>query len=174
MSNSFRARPRRPSDPGEAVRDIKSGLSAIAERLEQVFSGDASATSSGGSFEIPIGSEKATGVFGVSVRMGTAGLETKTFGNLKPGATGPEVADTREPLVDIFDDPEALTVTLELPGVAVDDVEVAVEEQSIRIKTTGPRRYATEVPFDGAADADALERNHQNGILTLRLPRRDV
>lgn len=174
MAPNRRPNPRRAASPEEAVADIKAGLSSITDRLEAVFGAAASgqAQEQSGQFEIPIGDKTVSGVFGISMRMGLDGLEAKTFGNLRPGQEGPEMADTREPLVDVFDEGDEIVVTVELPGVTDEEVSTTILGDVLRVEAIGRRRYATDVPLGVPVDPDSLQRAYQNGILEIRLTRR--
>ncbi len=175
MPFSRRPRPRRAATPSDAVKDIKAGLSELAEKLEQVFGADGDkSVSQQGSFELPIGDGKAQGVFGISVRMGLDGLNTQTFGNMKPGNAGPEVAETREPLVDVFEEDTRFLITVELPGVSQEEISVTAEEDIIRVETTGGRRYATEIALEGPVVTDEIPHTYQNGILEISVSRREA
>ncbi|MGF1454736.1 MAG: Hsp20/alpha crystallin family protein [Alphaproteobacteria bacterium] len=170
MPPTRRPNPRRAASPSEAVADIKAGLSSITQRLEEVFG--AGTDGQARSFEFPIEGGAVNGVFGVSIRTGLGGVEAKTFGNLKPGPDGPEMADIREPLVDIYDEDGAVVVTVELPGVSEQDIAAALEGDVLRVEASGRRRYAAEIPLDAPVDAASMAQAFQNGILEIRLDRR--
>lgn len=69
------------------------------------------------------------------------------------------------------EDERAWTVTLDVPGVARDDVTINVEGPVVRIETRkeAPRQYkaAYELPQD--IDVEATEAKLENGVLTLKL-----
>ncbi len=175
MPPTRRPNPQRPANPAEAVRDIKAGLNAITDRLEQVFGGAGAASSTGnGTDGLSFGTGPLEGVFGFSVRMGAAGVETQTFGNLKPGPDGTEMADAREPLVDLIEDGATVTVTVELPGADADRIETTLDGETLRVAAEGGRRYATDIELGGPVDEASLSRNYQNGILEIRLTRSDA
>ena len=80
------------------------------------------------------------------------------FGN---GVTVPQVAQ----------DDKAWTVTLDLPGVAREDLSVNIEGSIVRIETKAEAKRqfkaAYELPQD--IDAAASEARLENGVLTLKL-----
>lgn len=87
----------------------------------------------------------------------------------------------------LHDTGESLVLTAELPGVAKDDVELTVVEKNLTLiaKRDGPvpegyeavrreRRYghlnhSVRLPY--AVDADGVEAELKDGILTVRLPK---
>lgn len=166
---------RRPQDPQQSIRDMKNGLSAIAERLDGLINlaGQGGTGSQTGEFKIPLGDKTASGVFGVTVRMGLNGLQADTFGNMKPGSAdaGPEVSDVREPLVDVFEEESEILITAELPGVKEADISVSVTGDIVQLETSGGRRFGKEILLTSPVDATSLSQKYQNGILEVRLKR---
>ncbi|MEN6610075.1 MAG: hypothetical protein ABFC24_04470, partial [Methanoregulaceae archaeon] len=79
--------------------------------------------------EISLGTlQKRRAMYGVSVRMGGDGMpQVDTFGRR------PE-SDIREPIVDIFDEPDRLQVIVELPGVEEDEISVELRENTLTIR----------------------------------------
>jgi HSP20 family protein len=72
---------------------------------------------------------------------------------------------------DAKEDEKAWTMTLDLPGVAREDLEIAVEGAVVRLETKAEarRQYkaAYELPED--IDAEATSAKLENGVLTLTL-----
>lgn len=68
-------------------------------------------------------------------------------------------------------DETAFTLTLDMPGIAKDQLSIAIEGALVRInsKEGAPRRYraAYELPQD--IDASQSEAKLENGVLTLKL-----
>lgn len=68
-------------------------------------------------------------------------------------------------------DDTAFTLTLDMPGIAKDQLTIAIEGAVVRIssKETAPRRYraAYELPQD--VDTAQSEAKLENGVLTLKL-----
>jgi len=123
-----------------------------------------------GEFKVRGLGDKARGVYGFTVRMGAAGIpQVERFGNIQAGAEGPEVADVREPLLDVFDEGDTVVLVAELPGVADEDIQVNIEGDVISLETTGERKYAKEALLPRAVHSEAFERTYRNGILELRL-----
>ena len=117
----------------------------------------------------------ARGVYGFSVRMGTGGTPTvERFGNVRETSEGPVVSDTREPLVDVFDEGEEVLVVAEVPGVQEKDIHLDLSGDVLALSATGPKRkYEKEVLLPAAVDPQARRQSYQNGYLELRLRKSD-
>lgn len=94
----------------------------------------------------------------------------------KPGrkATGrpsPEPPEVVEPPVDIFDEGEQVTIVADVPGVALEDLELNVEGRvfSLATKATAPRSYRKELRLESDVQADSLEATCRNGALEVRV-----
>lgn len=115
--------------------------------------------------------EPVRGVYGFSIRtaVGSGMPKVESFGNIRETAKGPVVDETREPLVDIFDEGNAVLVVIELPGVAEGDIQVSVEDDILALQTTGRRRYAKEILLPAAVDPATLAKTYTNGVLEVRV-----
>jgi HSP20 family protein len=75
---------------------------------------------------------------------------------------------------DVVQDDKAWTVTLDLPGVAKEDLSIAIEGTVVRIETRAEAKRqfkaAYELPQD--IDADASTAKLENGVLTLALAKK--
>lgn len=108
-------------------------------------------------------SKKLKGMYGISVRMGGDGMpKIDTFGR-RPQS------DTREPIVDIFDEAERVQVIAELPGVEENEISVALKGTTLTINAgKGERRYKKEIDLE--IPVKGKPRTHyRNGILEINL-----
>lgn len=122
-------------------------------------------------FELPGG---ARGVYGFSVTTASQGRSTKpavsSFGNVKMTDEGAVVSDTREPLVDIFDEGDEVVLVAELPGVKDADIELAVRGDMVELTAKGPvQKYHCETLLPTEVKAEPVSRECENGYLQLRL-----
>lgn len=92
-----------------------------------------------------------------------------------------------QPLTDIIETDQGVTLTLEMPGVAPDEVDITLEKRVLTIRgkvaPTRPEKlelaYAEygEGDFERAFtmsedfDPDKIEASMRNGVLTVTLPR---
>ncbi len=146
------------------------GLGSFVDLLgEMIETGEEEVTRSS-EFRIKGLGDKARGVYGFSVRTGVGGIpRVQPFGNIRATEAGPEVTEVREPLVDLFDEESEIVLVAELPGVAEDEVHVALQDDILSLETTGERKYAREILLPEPVAAATLQKTYKNGILEVRL-----
>ena len=148
----------------KGVTDLVGQISNTVESLK--VEGDEQS----GEFTIKGLGDEAKGVYGFSIRTAGGGkTRVEPFGNMRSTEKGPEVADAREPLVDVFDEENEVLITAELPGVSEDQIEVVIEEDILTLQTSGDRKYAKEMLLPGAVDRNSLTKKYNNGILEIRI-----
>jgi HSP20 family protein len=121
-----------------------------------------------------VGTEDKKAVYGFSVRVGGLGkdpIKVEPFGNVRRNAEGrTEVADEREPLVDLFDETDCVVVVAELPGVDDGDVRLELHGDVLLIAAEAEdRRYRKEVLLPSSFEASAMKWTLRNGVLEVRL-----
>lgn len=124
-----------------------------------------------GQFKIK-GINDLKGVYGISVRCGIGddgGERTivQPFGNIKKTPRGPVIEDTREPLIDLFEDGGLFQVVAEMPGVAEDDIRYELRDGVLILEAVGERKYRKEVQLPGVMDASSIRKRYRNGVLEL-------
>ncbi|MEK7211989.1 MAG: Hsp20/alpha crystallin family protein, partial [Patescibacteria group bacterium] len=119
----------------------------------------------GGSKERPM-----RGVYGFTVKtgLGKEGSRVQTFGNIKKTKQGPRVMETREPLVDVFDEQDSIMVIAELPGVQENEIKLEVKGDVLNLETTGEKKYAKEVLLPAKVNNASQEMSFKNGILEVK------
>ncbi len=107
--------------------------------------------------------KKLKGMYGISVRIGGAGVPiVEKFG------TVPET-DVREPLVDVFDEKDMVRVIAELPGVEEEDIKTELEGNILKIRAErGDRKYEKDIELPAAVKGE-LKSRYKNGILEIEL-----
>lgn len=112
-------------------------------------------------------------VYGWSLRVGPDGKPRfREFGNVSPehGMRLQQLSSIREPLVDVVETDETITVTAELPGVAKEDIELEATENMLTINVDDEdRQYYKEVELPTEVDTDSAHATYQNGILDIEL-----
>lgn len=132
-------------------------------------------TSSGGrEFELPGG---ARGVYGFSVTTAQGPNRStpavKQFGNVKMTHEGAVVSETREPLVDVFDEGDEVVLVAELPGVKDADVELTIRGDMVELSAQGHvQKYHCETLLPAEVNAEPVSRQCENGYLELRLAKK--
>lgn len=112
-------------------------------------------------------------VYGFSVRVGGGGKPlVERFGNVKDAGQGPVVDETREPMVDVFDEGDRLIVVAELPGVDADDIRFEVKDDVLSLSAArGERKYRKEVLLSSTVQTRGATPSYRNGVFELRLPK---
>jgi HSP20 family protein len=111
-------------------------------------------------------------VYGVSVRMGVGGKpQVEHFGNVKDLGHGAAVVEeTREPLVDVFDEEGYVLLIAELPGVASADIHFEVEGDVLTLSAEkGERKYRKEVLLPTPVQQEGATPSFRNGVFELKL-----
>jgi HSP20 family protein len=170
-------RPKRSSRP--AQRDVAidlglgglfKGLGEFLDLVSEMADKGQDAVTRTGEFRVKGLGEKGRGVYGFSVRTGIGGIpRVERFGNIRASEDGAEIADVREPLVDVFDEGEEVVLVAELPGVTDGEIQIDIKDDVLSLATTGERKYAKETVLPSLVKAATLERTYRNGILELRL-----
>jgi len=94
------------------------------------------------------------------------------------------------PAVDIYEDEERIVLRADLPGVAPEQLNVRVENNTLTL--SGERRFEKDVKREsyhrverqygaftrsfalpGTVDADRIQAEHHDGVLELTLPKRE-
>jgi len=116
--------------------------------------------------------DPATGksyVWGFSMHSGPDGKPiVEEFGNV---ADSPEILPgEREPLVDVINSDDGISVIAELPGVDKADIGLKADAESLSIKVdTEDRKYAKELRMPEEIDPDNIKASYKNGILEVKL-----
>lgn len=112
----------------------------------------------------------------------------RLFGDAFGGSSTPATAGAWAPALDVEETEDAFTLHIELPGVAIDDVEVSLEENVLTV--TGERRFYADrdgdtfrrversfgrfhraVRLPDRLDAAQVEATHRDGMLTIEVPK---
>jgi HSP20 family protein len=119
-------------------------------------------------------------VYGYSMSIGPDGKPSiQEFGNVKPskrpGAFGfeqpaLEPMNSREPLVDVINEPQQVRVVAELPGVEKPEIKTSITEDALTIKVDStPHKYYKEVQLPAGVDPDSSKASYNNGVLEIVL-----
>jgi len=115
-------------------------------------------------------------VRGFSIRVGPDGKpHIEEFGNheVSSGKGEPSISDEREPLTDVMEGPEDISVTIELPGVEKEDIDLRVTEEQLEITVdTAQRKYHKTVDFSGNVKPKTTKATYKNGILDVVVQRK--
>jgi len=110
--------------------------------------------------------------FNIKVGLGEEGLRVEPFGNVhKDERTGEAVvSEISEPLVDVFDEEQYVLVVAEMPGVADDDIDLALKDDILTIAgKRGQKKYRKEVLLPQSFACERMSYTCRNGILEVKL-----
>ena len=112
----------------------------------------------------------AKGVYGFSIRTLAGKPVIESFGNIRETAKGPVVEEVREPMIDIFDEEDHISVIAELPGVSEDEIKVEVAGDILNLTASDrDRKYAKEILLPSKVKPDSVKTSYRNGILEITL-----
>jgi HSP20 family molecular chaperone IbpA len=105
-------------------------------------------------------------------------------------STATELGNTVKPTYEVQETPEAFGLTVYLPGVAKDGLELTAEENQVRIvgrrqwkqpegwaslyRETGNATFELVLTHDNAIDADKITAELRDGILHASLPKQEA
>jgi HSP20 family protein len=158
---------------GLSFRGLMKGLGNLADLVSKLIEeGETEMTRTG---EIKgLDREGITGVYGFRIRTLAGGEpHIESFGNIKKTPQGPRVEEVSEPLVDVFDEPEAVVVIAELPGVEQSDIHLEIKGDILDLKAEGEKRkYRKEVLLPTLVDPPSITSSYKNGILEIKLAKK--
>ena len=115
-------------------------------------------------------------VQGFSIKIGPDGKPIiNTFGNkpvIEEKKGKKTISEEREPLVDIIDGKESITVIAEVPGVSKEDIKLTGSEKSLEIDVDTPaRKYHKKVLLPCGVKPMSARANYKNGVLEVTIDR---
>ncbi|MFQ5552199.1 MAG: archaeal heat shock protein Hsp20 [Thermoplasmata archaeon] len=152
-------RRRWPFDDDDFWDYFGDAFDEMRERMERIMAHSFDDVSEGKPF-----------VWGYSFRVGPDGQpEFRQFGDtniLRPWKeeTG------REPMTDVMDRGDSVSVTVELPGVEKEDIDLRTTSDRLTIRVdTQDRQYHKEVDLETAVDPKSVQATYNNGVLDITL-----
>jgi len=96
----------------------------------------------------------------------------REFGNVRPSRGGIEPSVGREPLVDVMEDGDLYKIFAELPGVEKEGIKLDSTERTVRIETTGEKKFLKTITLDSEIDPDSAKASYKNGVLSVELEKK--
>jgi len=120
---------------------------------------------------------KVRGIYGFSIGTLEGRPKIQTFGNIKTvkekEKAKPEfkITETREPIVDVFDEKDHILVVVELPGINEREIKTSLKGDILILEAGGEekRKYYKEILLPAKVDFEQKETNFKNGILEIKL-----
>lgn len=112
-------------------------------------------------------------IWGYRIYIGPDGVpRMEQFGNVRRRMGKPVISEEREPIIDVFEDKDTVSVIAELPGVDKDkiSVEVSSDKRKLYIRASDTnRRYYKEVNLPCEVEPESAKAEYRNGILEVKL-----
>ena len=114
-------------------------------------------------------------VYGFSVSVRPDGRPVaRQFGNVETGKKRPVIKREREPIVDVMTRDSEIVVIAEVPGVDKKDIKLNAADDRLTISVdTERRKYLKDLTLPWKVDPDSAKTNYNNGVLEVRLKRRE-
>ncbi len=150
------------------LSEFFEGLTGLIDLVAKLQEQEDGSRAHSGEFKSPSG---LSGVWGVRIKAGTGGAPTfDHFGNIGSNNKGGVVNEEREPIMDIFEDGNTLTVVTELPGASEDSIDVTIDGTLLTISASArDRKYHKEATLPCQVSCEPLKRSYLNGIFSLVL-----
>ena len=118
-------------------------------------------------------------VYGFSMRIGPDGKPViREFGNIKPNTPllkgqGAGTKSLREPLIDVMDSNDKITVIAEIPGVEKNEIILDGSEDQLILEVKNKQRpYKTTIQLPSEVLHEKANAKYKNGVLTIELPKK--
>ena len=116
------------------------------------------------------------GIYGFSIRTGIGERpKIQIFGNIRPvkketGKRKIKITETREPIVDVFNEKDHVLIVAELPGVSEDSIKLEIKGDILTMEAGDEKRkYKKEILLPAKVDFEQRETNFKNGVLEIKM-----
>jgi HSP20 family protein len=159
--------------PEHGLGGILKGLGDLVEKLGDLAETGERLSQTG---EIHGAGKELKGIYGFTVKMGLGGDKTRVepFGNIRQDRESGDtvVQEVREPVVDIFEEDDHVSVLAEMPGISAEDVHITVEDDLLSITAErGDKKYRKEVLLPVNCAREKMQVTCNNGIVEIKCMR---
>jgi HSP20 family protein len=165
-----RNRRRRDRDPFDMLRNLDefNGIFRAMERMmEKAFR------------DMPVGDIKPgrSYVHGFNINIGSDGKpRIQEFGNYPKKAPNGEtrMSEEREPLVDIIENRDNVAITVELPGVEKEDIDLDINDEKLEINVDRhDRKYRKIIYLPCNIKPKTTKTTYKNGVLDIEIEKKE-
>jgi HSP20 family protein len=168
----FKKRDEKKSESGieSGLGGILKGLGDLVEKLGELSESGGELSRSG---EIHGASKELKGIYGFTIKSGLGGdgPRIEPFGNIrKDRESGRSVVqEVREPVVDLFEEEDHVSIVAEMPGISLDDVQIAVEDDLLTITAAhGEKKYRKEVLLPASYAREKMQITCNQGVVEIK------
>jgi len=128
--------------------------------------------------ELPKDVKRKSYYYGFRITIGPDGVpKIETFGNRRPvvieeGRPRRVVSDEIEPLVDVYEEGDTVTIVAEMPGVEKEKIKIRAEGRRLVIEASDGKKYYKEVDLPTEVDVKSAKASYKNGILEIKLKKK--
>jgi HSP20 family protein len=157
-------RKKRKDDWGDMFESFDEEIAEMRDRmdrvLERMLSGE-------------LTEAKDPLIYGVSMRVSSEGVPLiQEFGKARPAELADVEPPAREPLTDIREDVDRVTVIMELPGVDKKEIKVTAEDRYLDLEVDSPdKRYSKHLDLPCNVLPGSAKANYKNGVLEVVMRR---
>ncbi len=110
-------------------------------------------------------------IYGFNLRFDETGKPVlNEFGNVS--AEGVHQVELREPLTDVIERPQDVTVIIELPGVDEKEIDLKIQADGVCIDVESQeRRYKKDIKLSCKIDPKTAKSEYKNGVLQILMNR---
>ncbi len=109
-------------------------------------------------------------IYGFRIVIGPDGRPIiEEFGNVRRRFGRTEILEEREPLVDVFEDEDKITIIAELPGVDKDKIKVRIKDNKLIIKASNGQKYYKEITLPAKVKPETAKAKFKNGVLEITI-----
>ncbi len=116
-------------------------------------------------------------VHGFKIDIGPDGKpQIEDFGNrsIRSPEGVPTISEELEPLTDIIEGENDVAITVEIPGVEKDDIDLVATEDTLEIKVDSPKRkYHKRIDLPCNVKTKSTKATYKNGILDIVLDKKE-
>jgi HSP20 family molecular chaperone IbpA len=161
----------RPGPVGiDALNEMGRRLLDVLGSVEQTFRGDQSSRTRSFSIRTPRG--RLAGNIGFTIRHGLIPEQPDQAATRHhPAIPQPKIDGSDGQLIDVFDEPGEILVTVAPCAIGAHELAVRVEGAELHIEATGGRRFRKQVPLPRDLGDAVPTMRLSNGILEIRIPK---
>ena len=152
---------------------ILKGLGDLVEKLGDLSKKGEQLSQTG---EIHGPGKDLKGIYGFTFKVGLGDDRPRVepFGNIRQDRESGHtvVQEVREPVVDVFEEEDHVSVLAEMPGISVEDVQITVEEDLLTISAQrGDKKYRKEVLLPASCAREKMQVTCNNGVVEIKCMR---
>jgi HSP20 family protein len=155
----------------DAIDEIARRLGGIVETVQDVLKSGGNTGEGGRDFKIDTPLGPLSGRYSMSVKSAVGGSRASPHSTArrKPAEEPAANPTAREPMIDAFDEPDAVVVTADIPGLRLEDVFISCEPGQLVLKISGAAPFTRHIPFPMLTPEHSPRVRMANGILEIRV-----